>query len=823
MRATVTILALALGAGTPAVSGEDGCGTFADDVIYGASTHSISLVAGDLDGDADLDLAVANRANGSVSVLLNNGDGTYAPDVLYGTGALPRCLAIGDLDGDDDLDLVTANGTSNDVSVLMNNGNGTFAPDVAYGAGVDPHGVAVGDLDGDDDLDLAVGNFGTDDVTVCWNAGDGTFRVSDTYGAGNAPWSVALGDVNSDDDLDLMVANSASDNVSVLLNNGDGTFSSAVSYYAGNGPRVMRVHDVNGDAHLDLIVPCRVSDSVAVLMNNGGGTFAPAVSYPAGDATSVEVGDVDLDGAPDLVVTAAASDDVRVFLNNGDGTFAPYVDYGAGDGPISVAIRDLDGDEDPDLAVANFWAGSVSVLMNTCPRLCDQPPENCQGLSLTNAYNSTGGTDWIVADDFTPAQDGVTSGLCWYGIYEPAAAADNFTVRYCADDNHAPGAEIATFSEASGTLTVWREDIDLTMGSAHVFRYTATHDPVELQGGTCYWLDIVNVNVEDWYWLLADEADGNARFLQDGNPPDGYGPEDLRVGGDLAFCIDLELSEPACGLHTLFDTGPERQVLFDSSGSGNFQLTYLGWSSGDLRPLADMPQRWTAQALTIPAVPGGGQWRISHIIPAGFTPDGYTNETLSFIFWSRTGLGEGSAPLDGDQVAEGSVPYPEAVDRVVGGQENALFPIASDVRLGEGDYWLTVYAGNSSPGAVPSSFAWFTDADNGINNLDGQGDPFMWRSAFFPDPGFAMYTVSDQVAQVAEGDPEDLYNAAFIIWGTPAPCPWDCGGDNDNAVGIVDFLALLGQWGQPGTCDFDGGGVGITDFLEMLGMWGACP
>jgi hypothetical protein len=58
---------------------------------------------------------------------------------------------------------------------------------------------------------------------------------------------------------------------------------------------------------------------------------------------------------------------------------------------------------------------------------------------------------------------------------------------------------------------------------------------------------------------------------------------------------------------------------------------------------------------------------------------------------------------------------------------------------------------------------------------------------------------------------------------TPPPCPEDCGGDNDDNVGIVDFLELLSQWGTSGTCDFDGGGVGITDFLQLLGAWGPCP
>jgi hypothetical protein len=54
-------------------------------------------------------------------------------------------------------------------------------------------------------------------------------------------------------------------------------------------------------------------------------------------------------------------------------------------------------------------------------------------------------------------------------------------------------------------------------------------------------------------------------------------------------------------------------------------------------------------------------------------------------------------------------------------------------------------------------------------------------------------------------------------------CHWSCG-DDDGQVGIVDFLALLSQWGVTGTsCDFNGGGVGIVDFLDLLAHWGPCP
>jgi outer membrane protein assembly factor BamB len=55
------------------------------------------------------------------------------------------------------------------------------------------------------------------------------------------------------------------------------------------------------------------------------------------------------------------------------------------------------------------------------------------------------------------------------------------------------------------------------------------------------------------------------------------------------------------------------------------------------------------------------------------------------------------------------------------------------------------------------------------------------------------------------------------------PCPLDCADPPDGVVNVVDFLALLAQWGTEGSCDADGGGVSVTDFLLMLGTWGPCP
>ena len=86
--------------------------------------HSVAI--GDLNGDGNLDLAVANSSSNNVSVLLGNGDGSFQSAVNYGAGDGPCSVAIGDLNGDGDLDLAVANRISDNVSILINTGDGKF-------------------------------------------------------------------------------------------------------------------------------------------------------------------------------------------------------------------------------------------------------------------------------------------------------------------------------------------------------------------------------------------------------------------------------------------------------------------------------------------------------------------------------------------------------------------------------------------------------------------------------------------------------------------------------------------------------------------------
>ena len=105
----------------------------------------------------------------------------------------------------------------------------------------------------------------------------------------------------------------------------------------------------------------------------------------------------------------------------------------------------------------------------------------------------------------------------------------------------------------------------------------------------------------------------------------------------------------------------------------------------------------------------------------------------------------------------------------------------------------------------------FVDAANGDYHLLADSplidaaDP-----AFVPDAG--------QVD--ADGDPR-LVAAAVDIGADEFRRPADV--DADGAVGITDFLAVLGAWGTCSGCleDIDNDGiVGITDFLAVLADWG---
>jgi LPXTG-site transpeptidase (sortase) family protein len=373
--------------------------SFSAKVNFGTGLTPYGLAIGDLDGDGKPDLAVANYGSNTVSVLRNTSTrwsisaSSFAARVSFSTGTGPFFVAIRDLDGDGKPDLAVANSSSNTISVLRNtstSGSVSFAAKVDFGTGLNPRGLAIGDLDGDGKPDLAVANSNSNTVSVLRNtstSGSVSFNSKVDFPTESYPYSVAIGDLDGDGKLDLAVTNNnISGTVSVLRNTSTsgiiipGSFAAKVDYGTGASPVSVAIGDLDGDGKPDLAVANEGSDTISVLRNtsiSGSISFPAKVdfttqSYPYG----IAIGDLDEDGNPDLAVANNnSSGSVSVLRNksmSGSISFAAKVDFGTGASPVSVAIGDLDGDSRLDLAVANNYSNTISVLRNSAKTILPQ-------------------------------------------------------------------------------------------------------------------------------------------------------------------------------------------------------------------------------------------------------------------------------------------------------------------------------------------------------------------------------------------------------------------------------------------------------------------
>jgi hypothetical protein len=84
-------------------------------------------------------------------------------------------------------------------------------------------------------------------------------------------------------------------------------------------------------------------------------------------------------------------------------------------------------------------------------------------------------------------------------------------------------------------------------------------------------------------------------------------------------------------------------------------------------------------------------------------------------------------------------------------------------------------------------------------------------------------TLGQTAVGTAAGGDFTLSGGYWAAGGGGIPCPADCGDDNGQ-VATADLLALLSQWGGPGSCDLNGDLIVSTgDLLDLLGEWGPCP
>lgn len=246
-----------------------------------------------------------------------------------------------------------------------------FGGNEAFVFGQDPQSLTIADLDGDGDGDLIAANppMFMSSLTVRLNQGDGTFAPASTYPTAPLPASIAAADLDGDGDLDLVTTPGSG--VSVLLNQGNGTFAAPVTYSALGRPYGLAVGDLDGDGDVDVVATRAGStlDNTALeFLNQGNGTLAAPVSYLTGATgavpISVRMADLDNDGDLDLAVANYQASEIGVLLNQGNATFAAPVPYATGSNPDHLQVGDLDADGDSDLVATRFNGSEVVVHLN---------------------------------------------------------------------------------------------------------------------------------------------------------------------------------------------------------------------------------------------------------------------------------------------------------------------------------------------------------------------------------------------------------------------------------------------------------------------------
>ena len=343
-----------------------------------------------------------------------------------------RMIQLGDLDGDGDLDVVVANNGMN--KYYLNDGDSDPFDSIVSGSdlGTDSdntRSIQIGDIDGDGDLDVVAGNTGVENK---YYLNDGDADPFDSVGAGTAigtdtdtTYSICLGDLDGDGDLDVVSGNAGQNN-KYYLNDGDGAPFDSVAGGSSIGIDVantvfITLGDLDGDNDLDVIVADWSATNKYYLNDGDANPFDTAgagidIGTDTDDTVAVQVGDIDGDGDLDVVTANDSGNTNKYYLNDGDSN--PFDSVGAGtaigtdiDGTYSIQLADVDTDGDLDVVTGNIVATNKLYLNDGDAAPFDSVGNGkaIGGESDTTYYLQIGDVDNDGDLDIVTAENGVTN------------------------------------------------------------------------------------------------------------------------------------------------------------------------------------------------------------------------------------------------------------------------------------------------------------------------------------------------------------------------------------------------------------------------------
>lgn len=327
----------------------DGSGAFTRSAAYPAGNGVATVEIVDLDGDGVRDLLTANTAGGDVSVYPGRADGTFGTARTYAAPLRTYAAASGDFDGDGRMDIVAVHGDPDAADILFGRPGGFDAieslPRMSGAAG-----IAAGDLNGDGvpDLVVATGNGGE----IAWvpsTPDPGGFGARQAIPGNVRSGALRLVDLDGDGRLDIVTADIEQPDVFVILAGASG-FGTPVRHEIAGAAQALAVADLDGDGHLDIAAAVGNAQVISRLYGAGDGSFTPAEAVAtSARPSSLAVGDFDRDGIADLVVGNTNGLRAQLLLGRADRSLETSHSLDTGGAPFAVAVTDADNDERDDV------------------------------------------------------------------------------------------------------------------------------------------------------------------------------------------------------------------------------------------------------------------------------------------------------------------------------------------------------------------------------------------------------------------------------------------------------------------------------------------
>ncbi|MEM6802140.1 MAG: FG-GAP-like repeat-containing protein [Bacteroidota bacterium] len=356
-----------------------------------ADDCSDAIDAEDIDGDGDVDLAVAgiglvgnpNTVDGGSRVLLNDGSGNFSLgawliSVTGGNAALWDNIEIIDFDQNGTKDVIGIRAQATSELMFFDGSNNFQMNFLALEFEESAGNFAIFDIDGNGFLDIVRQGFATDDQIAVFYQ-DSSFKFRRVYIDRN--WDdccepdaqFAIGDIDGDGDEDLFFPEQGNIDEDISwYENIDGQLYRHQIYGEWYGIRKVKLLDADKDGDLDIFatisgdIASDLGDEVIVYENLDGENFLNwRLSDDMDYAADLEVADLNQDGNMDFVVSARDANNV-VFLKN-QGFLANWEQdtiFSLAAEPTGLAVGHLNGDEHVDVVLCSQEDGKAYILFN---------------------------------------------------------------------------------------------------------------------------------------------------------------------------------------------------------------------------------------------------------------------------------------------------------------------------------------------------------------------------------------------------------------------------------------------------------------------------